>query len=150
MLELLYLDKPDNLHEAFEQGMRFLNGGEKIKDAEKYGTRLYSFDKDANFIMAAFRQTHGVDLETENMHWWKFLALFMDLGGDTTFSNLVRLRKRLKNGKASKEERATASEIREIIDLPENEPQTLEELEALEKFKELVKRGKEKHVEIGL
>jgi len=105
--------------------------------------RLYSFNKDAPFIMAAFKQTHGIDLDTANMHWWKFMTLFMDMGSDTTFSNLVSLRKRVKTGKASKEERAMAREIADIFDLPEIDNRTLEERELDNEFVERFKRGKE-------
>jgi hypothetical protein len=62
------------------------------------------------------------------------MALFMDLGADTSFCNLVALRKRVKTGKASKEERATAREMGDIFKLPEIDNRTLEEKEAEEEF----------------
>lgn len=81
LVESLYPVKPENLQEAFEKGIKFLNGGGESNGEEKEeGLRLYSFAKDANFIFAAFKQTHGVDLSDSNdLHWWKFLALFADL-----------------------------------------------------------------------
>jgi hypothetical protein len=143
LLTNLYPDKPENVKAAVEQGIKFLNGG-KVDDEESHEKhRLYSFEKDAPFILAAFRQTHGIDLETADMHWWKFLALFMDLGGETTFSNLVSLRKRVKSGKASKEEKAAAREISEIFDLPELDTLTLEQKENVEDFERKRKAARE-------
>jgi hypothetical protein len=142
LIDNLYKNKPDNLDQATRQGIKFLNGGRDELEAGN-DMRLYSFNKDAPFIMAAFKQTHGIDLDTANMHWWKFLTLFMDMGSDTTFSNLVSLRKRVKTGKASKEERAMAREIADIFDLPEIDNRTLEERELDNEFVERFKRGKE-------
>lgn len=143
LLENLYREVPDNLEQAIRKGIKFLNGGKEEEMSGKSQPRLYSFEKDAPFIMAAFKQTHGIDLETSDMHWWKFMTLFMDMGSDTTFSNLVSLRKRVKTGKATKEERAAAREIEDIFDLPEIDNRTLEEREIDNEFVERFKRGKE-------
>ena len=139
MLENLYLEPPHDLRKAFEQAVKFLNGGENQEDSD--GLRLYSFDKDARWIFSAFRQTHGIDLETAELHWWKFLALFMDLGSDTAFCGLVHLRKRLKTGKATKEEKQAAREMGDLIDVPELDTRTLEEREQEAEFMRLVKGG---------
>jgi hypothetical protein len=143
LLENLYRDIPTNLEQAIRKGIKFLNGGKEEEMSGKSQPRLYSFEKDAPFIMAAFKQTHDIDLETSDMHWWKFMTLFMDMGSDTTFSNLVSLRKRVKTGKATKEERAAAREIEDIFDLPEIDNRTLEEREIDNEFIERFKRGKE-------
>lgn len=141
MLQNLYPKMPDNLDVAAAQAMKFLNGGETraIEDAP---LRLYSFAKDANLIFAAFRQTHGVDLEREDMHWWKFLALFMDLGAETTFCNLVALRKRLKTGKATKEERQVAQEMGDMVEVPEPDTRTPEQKQQEDEFMQLVTGGR--------
>jgi hypothetical protein len=146
MLDNLYIDHPDDLEQAAGQAARFLNAG---KDSEEDGEeqesplRLYSFTRDADFIFAAFRQTHGIDLEKENPHWWKFMALFMDLGADTTFCNLVNLRKRLKNGKASKDEREAARELGALADVPDMIEGTLEERIREQEFMKMVEKGQQ-------
>lgn len=144
LVESLYPVKPENLQEAFEKGIKFLNGGGESNGEEKEeGLRLYSFAKDANFIFAAFKQTHGVDLSDSNdLHWWKFLALFADLGADTTFCNLVSLRKKVKTGKATKEERQAAYELGEMFEVEDIDTRTIEEKEAHNRFMELVNAGK--------
>jgi hypothetical protein len=128
----------ENLQAALEMGMKFLDGG-KVGEDEDSGPRLFSFEKDANLIFAAFRQTHGIDLQNiEYLHWWSFLALFMDLGADTAFCNLVGLRKRVKSGKATTEERETAREMGDMFDVPEIDDRTLEEKEKEAEFLRLV------------
>src|SRR5262245_38096162 len=62
MVSLLYETVPDDFYEAAKQAAIFLNGG--VTDSEpRKAPRVYSFAKDANFIFAAFRQTHGIDLQ---------------------------------------------------------------------------------------
>jgi hypothetical protein len=138
MLENLYPQPIEDVQAALEMGMKFLDGG-KVGEDEDSGPRLFSFEKDANLIFAAFRQTHGIDLQNiEYLHWWSFLALFMDLGADTAFCNLVGLRKRVKSGKATKEERETAREMGDMFDVPEIDTRTLEEREQEAEFMRLI------------
>jgi hypothetical protein len=138
---------PADIQAAAEAGVKFLNGGDEVKVGEgEIGLRLFSFSKDARFIFSAFRQTHGIDLETADMHWWKFLAYFMDLGADTFFCNLTGLRKRLKTNKATKEERAMADEagMKELIDIPQPDNRTAEEKDKEDLFFRLVAEGEKR------
>jgi hypothetical protein len=141
LLENLYSAIPANVARAVAQGVKFLNGGEPPSDGES-GLRVYSFEQDSRLIFAAFRQTHGIDLEAvEVMHWWKFLALFMDLGSDTAFCHLIGLRKRIKTGKASEDEQAMYREMRDLVDLDEPDTRTPEEHEIEAAFLEQVYAG---------
>jgi len=93
-------------------------------------------------IYAAFRQTHGIDLQKELLHWWVFLALFQDLGADTAFCSLVNLRRRVKSGQATKEEREHAIKMGDAFELPEvDELLEPEENENAEIFARLAERG---------
>lgn len=135
---------PVNLSEAMRLGIKFLNAGndnvEENPFADHY--RLYSFEKDAGLIYAAFRQTHGIDLQKELLHWWVFLALFQDLGADTAFCSLVNLRRRVKSGQATKEEREHAIKMGDAFELPEvDELLEPEENENAEIFARLAERG---------
>jgi len=143
LLSNLYPEIPDDQETAFALGVKFLNGGEaEVEDGDgEPALRLYSFSTDAGYIYAAFRQTHGIDLERETLHWWKFLALFMDLGSETSFCHLVSLRKRIKTGKATKEERQAAREMGAAFDVPEPDTRTLEEREQEAEFLRLVEEG---------
>lgn len=127
----------------------YLNGGkEAAKDEESEGgLRLHSFSKDAALIFAAFRQTHDIDLASADLHWWTFLALFMDLGSDTAFCQLVALRKRVKTGKASKEERALAREMGDVFDLPELDTRSVEEKQDDNDFDALLAKGRKRRAQ---
>lgn len=141
MLTNLYVEIPEDVPNAQEQAMWFLNGG-KDSSGESAGMRLYSFEKDAGLIFAAFRQTHGIDLQAiSHLHWWEFMTLFMDLGQDTTFCSLTSLRKRVKTGKATKEERAAAREMGDMFNLPEVDDRTPEEKAAEREFLEAIGGG---------
>lgn len=147
MLQNLYPECPENVEQALKLAGKFLNGGDDGKGDDDTPMRLYSFAQDANYIFAAFRQTHGIDLETAQLHWWKFLALFMDLGSETTFCNLVSLRKRIKSGKATKEEVKAYRDMRDVIDLKEPDTRTLEEKEKEAEFLRLVEEGRRRRRE---
>jgi hypothetical protein len=135
LLSNLYPTLPANFEEALRKALLYLNAGKISNDEDaEPGPRLYSFSKDASVIYAAFRQTHNIDLQTAVLHWWQFLALFMDLGQDTTFCQLIGLRKRVKTGKASKEERQAAREMGDVFDVPEMDTRTIEEKEAEREF----------------
>lgn len=144
LLSNLYPTMPTDIEGAMRQAQWFLDGGRTAGDDTQgeSSPRVYSFSKDANYIFAAFRQTHGIDLQKSELHWWEFLALFMDLGQDTTFCQLVGLRRRLKTGKASKEEKAAAREMGDLIDVPEIDDRSLEEKEAEEEFLRLIGQKK--------
>lgn len=147
LLANLYPEPPANLEAAIRQGIKFLDGGRGAVDGEEgeTGPRLYSFTKDSNLIYAAFRQTHGIDLATEQLHWWQFLALFSDLGADTAFCQLVSLRRRVKTGRASKEELRIAREMGDAFEVDDPE-ETLapEEQERLDEFERLVEEGRKR------
>lgn len=151
LLSNLYKEMPtENIEKAIEKGVKFLNGGEENSEGSMTSNlRLFSFAKDAKFIFSAFQQTHGIDLQnTQYLHWWQFLTLFMDLGSETMFCNLVGLRKRVKTGKASKEERKVAREMGDIFIVPEIDTRSIEEVEQERAFVKMVeearKRKKEK------
>ena len=131
MLKRIYKDLPENREQAFYQtavqkAIKFLNAGDDAPPSTEGKPRLYSFTQDAKLIYSAFSQTHGIDLQTSEMHWWKFLALFMDLGADTAFSGLVNLRKRYHDGKLTDEERALVAELGADFHLSSDTEQTLD------------------------
>ncbi|RPJ29443.1 MAG: hypothetical protein EHM33_00930 [Chloroflexi bacterium] len=143
VLGYFYIDTPTNTEEALKQAQIFLNGG-KTHEGDS-GPRTFDFQKDAEAIYAAFRQTHGIDLTTAPLHWWQFLALMRGLDNESDFRQLVGLRYRLKTSKATKEERAAAREIRDLIDIEDPDDRTLEEREAEELFYKLISQGQNKN-----
>ena len=139
--DLLYIDKPEDVMQALQQGTWFLNGG-KDEENESDGPRVFSWDRDSNLIYAAFQQTHGIDLAEAELHWWKFLALFMDLGSETAFCSLVGLRRRVKTGKATKEEKQMAREMGSLFIVPDIDDRTPDEIEAEREFMKMINAGR--------
>jgi hypothetical protein len=139
MLQNLYPTIPEDLEMACRQASKFLNGGEDGKKEEVQETvRLYSFAHDDDLIYASFRQVHGIDLETAELHWWKFTSLFMAiLGTDCPYGNLVGLRKRLADGTASAEEKKAAEEMGDLIEIPQPDTRSLAQREKDQKYNQI-------------
>ena len=111
---------PEDGETAIKLAVKFLDGGKEPPEEENPfadNTRLYSFEKDSALIYAAFQQTHGIDLQKVDLHWWQFLALFQDLGADTAFCNMINLRRRVNSGEATKEERQYALKLGDAFEV---------------------------------
>jgi len=52
----------------------------------------FDFVEDADLIYAGFQQQYGIDLQKEDMHWWKFMILLENLGSDTRLSRIMEYR----------------------------------------------------------
>jgi hypothetical protein len=140
-IPLELLGKQENIMALLDKAIWYLNCGED--DQNEGAPRLMSFQKDARLIFAAFRSTHGIDLQSATMHWWSFVALMMDLGQDTAFCQLTGLRKRHKKGTLTKEERAMVREMGDAFVIEQTDNMTLEEMEADKRFMEQIKAAKE-------
>ena len=132
-LELYYPIIPDNASEAVEKIIWFYSCGkpprettrntedenqEDPDDAES-GNPIYSFEHDADYIYAAFLSQYGVDLQdAENLHWWKFRAMFKALEDTTEFVKIMGYRSMKITSKMSKEQRAFYKKMQAIHALP--------------------------------
>lgn len=143
MLENLFVEIPNNIEAVLEKTQWFLNGG-KESSPDDSENRLYSFSKDASLIFAAFKQTHNIDLEQTDLHWWKFMAYFMDLGQDTVFCQLVALRDKYYSNRATKEEKQAIRRMGDMFYIDQNETMlSLEDRERFDKIKEDYRKAKE-------
>ncbi|MBT6322563.1 MAG: hypothetical protein HOJ31_10305 [Anaerolineae bacterium] len=149
MLDNLYFDTeteesttPDNIIEAIKKAQWFLDGG-KEREKKEADRRLYSLSQDANFIYSAFKQTHNIDLQDVQLHWWKFLSLIMDLGQDTTYCQLVGLRSRFYDGKCTDEEKEHIAKIADIFYIDNTINMSAEEKEEERLFREKYEEAKE-------
>lgn len=121
MIKNLYIDEipEDDMKEAIEKAIKFIDlGKEKDNSKQDSDNRTYSFEKDASYIFSGINQTHHIDLEEKkNLHWWKFMSMFMDMSPDCMFGELIYYRKRKMEGKLTKEERKQYEKIKDIVDL---------------------------------
>ena len=93
ILKKYYISLPPKFYEAVYALCKFYAGG-VMPQADKVtkGDRLYSFEQDAELIFCAFYSQYHIDLEKENLHWWKFLALLKGLDENSRFMQVLRLR----------------------------------------------------------
>lgn len=144
MCGLLFQKQPPDFDRACAAAIKFLDCGEEPEKVDAdlpQPTRVYSFTKDAKYIYSAILQTHGVDLQTvEQLHWWKFCAMFGDLREDCAFQSIVSLRRRASKGKLTKEEKQVWYEMQNVLSLQGRAPDP-ERDAALAEFDRLMQRG---------
>lgn len=83
-LSLCFPSVPPNLNGALEAVLWFYRCGTDTPKSGKGGEgsykKAYCFEQDADLIFASFMACYGIDLsETDDLHWWKFRALFRGL-----------------------------------------------------------------------
>ena len=94
--------KWEDRNEAIEKILQFYNGetqkqeskdGEGEADEVEATEALYSFEYDADKILAAFQHDYGIDLQSiDYMHWWKFKALFKGLSEENEIVKIIGYR----------------------------------------------------------
>lgn len=97
ILDIFYKGKtPKNTQRAIDEFMKFYrcyNGVENgtIHKENKKVLRGYCFEEDSTLLFNAFYKM-GIDLTTDNMHWFKFKALLTEIPKDCTLYNLIYIR----------------------------------------------------------
>lgn len=113
VLLLFYRDCDYFTEEHVDQMFWFFSCGEE-QSKKKFPRKIagvndkqpFDFQEDAGLIYAGFIQQYGIDLQTEEMHWWKFMLLLENLGEDTRLSKVIEYRTMdVSNKNLSKEER---------------------------------------------
>lgn len=112
-----------------EAALWFYRGGEEIPaKTEKTEKKppSYSFAVDADTIFADFWRYYGLDLSTENVHWWVFRALLAGLPEDSGYKQRIYYRTCDLKG-LPKAEQARIRRIRAAIAINSTGKMTLEE-----------------------
>lgn len=95
-IQYFYPVIPPNLHEAINKMIWFYHCGKKDQGEEETSAKTYevsySLKQDATLIYTAFQKEYGIDLTTDRLHWWKFIALLEPLVSGITFSEIVKCR----------------------------------------------------------
>lgn len=144
MVGILYVEDipPEHLEEAAEQATWFLNGGDETEggSGRNYG-RLFSWEQDLRYIIAAVDRVSGGSTRTkEFFHWWDFMNAFMEIG-ECVFTTLVHQRKLKKTGKQTKADKEWWAENKEIAELRVEKQLTPAESAALAEFNRLLQGG---------
>ena len=81
--------------------------------------QVYSFQYDDDYIYAAFLEQYGIDLQdVEDLHWWKFRALFKGLREDTEIVKIMGYRSIEITSKMPKEQREFYKKMQSVHALP--------------------------------
>lgn len=91
----------------------------RIKTTSNDLEQAYCFEHDNAYIYGAFMSQYKIDLSTvDNLHWWKFRALFEGLTEENTIIKIMNYRTMDLNKIEDKNERAFYKEKKEFFKLP--------------------------------
>ena len=112
LLAMFYLDPPENERAAVDACFDFIDTSKREK---KKFPRLTDWEQDFEYIVAPVNRVLGYDCRgveydpetnTGGLHWWTFLAAYMEIGGDCLYSQIVSIRdKQARKKKLEKYER---------------------------------------------
>lgn len=131
---------PQDVSAALEAAIWFYSCGNLPGDGAKPGGKpAYSFDTDAETIFADFWQYYGIDLSTEELHWFIFRALLMGLPEESGFKKRIYYRTcELRD--LPKKERERIVKIRKQIEIAPRSGGRMTLSERNAKMREFVKR----------
>ena len=112
---------PPTLDDAMRGLLDFYACGKpKEKKPNKTSKKpVYSFEHDAENIYSAFLSQYKIDLETADLHWWTFRALFAALNEDNMIVKIIGWRGMDLSKIKDKKERARYQELKHKFALPD-------------------------------
>lgn len=114
LLAMFYVepDEITDLKQAVEACFDFIDSSTRSK---KKGPRLTDWEQDFEYIIAPVNRVLGYEARavsydpaanTGGVHWWTFIAAYMEIGGDCLYSQIVSIRdKQARKKKLEKYER---------------------------------------------
>ena len=112
------------------------------KPKERSKQKLVDYNVDQWRIFADFRQVYGIDLSKEKMHFWAFCGLLWSLPSrQSSFLQVIEIRRKKPGPKASAEEKAAIVEAHRIYSLDQQEeekkltPEDEEKIDAFDRFR---------------
>jgi hypothetical protein len=106
---------------ATKEMMRIINNGEEATLEEQQKPKVMDWEHDFKVLVAPMNKVLSCEIRTvEYLHWWTFLAGYMELG-ECLFSNIVSIRKKKMTGKKLEQwEQEFYRENKKMVDLPQN------------------------------
>lgn len=108
LIDMFYCE-PETVYDikaAVDACYRFIDG--ESQTTTKKGPRLTDWKQDFEYIIAPVNRVLGyesravdydIDSNTGGVHWWTFMAAYMEIGGDCLFSQIVSIRDKQARGK---------------------------------------------------
>lgn len=124
-LGLFYDEIPKDIKKALDGIIWFYTRGKDLKKKSKGQNnekkKIYSFEYDADLIYAAFKDQYGIDLnEIDQLHWFKFKALFEGLKADNKICEIMGYRAVNVNKIQNKEEQKRYKNLQREYALPDD------------------------------
>ena len=110
------------------------NNAEETTEPRAAAERIYSFDEDADYIYAAFREQYDIDLSCCDMHWWQFRALFAGIGSNTKFGNIMSIRATDLSDISDKKQRSYYKRLKRVFALQDNRSEEQRENDMADMF----------------
>lgn len=131
-INLFFKEPPKDIKKAMEGILWFYRCGEEEKVGKSNGEgrkkQIYSYEHDARYIYSAFLDQYGLDLnEIDQLHWFKFKALFEGLKSDNKICEIMGYRAIDLSKIKDKEEKKKYRKLQREFALPDN--RTIEEKE---------------------
>lgn len=126
IVDLLFPEEIPSAEEIDECINWFLNGWSHDRTLrKKQKKKLIDFNKDQWRIYADFRQVYGINLnEAEDLHWWEFMGMLWNMPyKQSTFLQVIEIRKKRIKAKMFKEEREAIKEAQYIYGLEDRKEQ---------------------------
>lgn len=98
--------------------------------------RLIDYDIDQWRIYADFRAIYGIDLSTEDMHWWQFCGLLWNMPHkQSSFLQVIEIRRKKKEEAKTDAEKKAIQDAQQIYALDQPEPEyTIEQKEKIDDY----------------
>lgn len=118
------IEQIENYEKSIDDILWFYRCGKELADSknnnkETNDKQIYSYEFDDNYIYSAFKQQYNIDLQEEDLHWWKFKALFDGLSKDTKIVEIMGYRAIDLRKIKDKEERKRLKKLKNIYSLPD-------------------------------
>lgn len=123
-INLYYKHRPHDRAQAVDRLLWFYRCGKEIEKTSG-GDRvdhkaIYSYEYDDEYIYSAFLQQYNIDLqEIEELHWWKFKAMFKSLR-ECKFVEIMGYRAMEIDSKMPKSQQTYYKRMKALYRLPDN------------------------------
>lgn len=91
VVELLYIEAPEDLNEAVRMAVKYLRLGRDTPESDR--PQDMDFEEDMHYIRSSFRSDYRIDLnQNPDLHWWEFMELLQGLTDDCVLNRIRDLR----------------------------------------------------------
>lgn len=111
----------EHCREALRQCFWFINGGKDEEQEQKKPVKLMDWEQDFQYLVSPINRVLGCEVRAEKyLHWWSFLAAYMEIG-ECTFAQIVHIRSmKAKGKKLSKQDQEWYAQNRSLVDMKTN------------------------------